>query len=52
VMEAGRIVERGPHAALLAQGGRYARMWQLQHSTQHTGQDAGQETGRDGHQVA
>ncbi|WP_374675635.1 ABC transporter ATP-binding protein/permease [Ideonella sp.] len=52
VMEAGRIVERGPHAALLAQGGRYARMWQLQHSAQHTGQEAGQETGRDGHQVA
>lgn len=52
VMEAGRIVERGPHAALLAQGGRYARMWQLQHSAQHSGQEAGQETGRDGHQVA
>ena len=30
VLEAGRVVERGPHAALLAQGGVYARMWRLQ----------------------
>ena len=32
VMDAGRIVERGNHAALLAAGGRYARMWALQQS--------------------
>jgi ATP-binding cassette subfamily B protein len=44
VMEAGRIVERGAHAALLAEGGRYARMWKLQHSAK--------ETASDGHQVA
>ena len=32
VMEAGRIIERGNHAALLAQQGRYASMWALQQS--------------------
>ena len=32
VMEAGRIVERGTHAQLLSQQGRYAQMWALQQS--------------------
>ena len=32
VMDAGRIVERGRHAALLAAKGRYAEMWALQQS--------------------
>ncbi|MEO8487920.1 MAG: ABC transporter ATP-binding protein/permease, partial [Betaproteobacteria bacterium] len=30
VLEAGRIVERGRHASLLAAGGPYSRMWRLQ----------------------
>jgi ATP-binding cassette subfamily B protein len=30
VMDAGRIVERGSHAALLAANGRYADMWAMQ----------------------
>lgn len=37
VMDAGRIVERGTHAQLLARGGRYARMWQMQ---QQSGESA------------
>ena len=32
VLEQGRVVERGTHAQLLARGGRYAEMWQLQNS--------------------
>jgi ATP-binding cassette subfamily B protein len=32
VLDAGRVVERGPHADLLALDGRYARMWRLQQS--------------------
>ena len=32
VMDSGRIIERGTHAQLLAQGGRYASMWSLQQS--------------------
>jgi ATP-binding cassette subfamily B protein len=29
-MDAGRIVERGTHAQLLAEQGHYAQMWRLQ----------------------
>jgi len=34
VLEAGRIVERGTHAQLLAAQGRYASMWALQQKSQ------------------
>ena len=34
VMEAGRILERGTHAALLSANGRYAQMWALQQSSE------------------
>ena len=34
VMEAGRILERGTHGALLALNGRYAQMWALQQSVE------------------
>jgi ATP-binding cassette subfamily B protein len=34
VMEGGRIVERGAHGVLLARQGRYARMWELQQSSE------------------
>jgi ATP-binding cassette, subfamily B, heavy metal transporter len=32
VLEQGRVIERGSHPVLLAKGGRYAQMWQLQQS--------------------
>jgi ABC-type multidrug transport system fused ATPase/permease subunit len=33
VLDEGRVVERGRHADLLAQGGLYRRMWELQNQT-------------------
>jgi ATP-binding cassette, subfamily B, heavy metal transporter len=36
VLQAGRLVESGTHAQLLAMEGVYARMWQLQQSGQET----------------
>ena len=37
VLDSGRIVERGTHAVLLAQGGRYASMWALQQAGETAG---------------
>jgi ATP-binding cassette, subfamily B, heavy metal transporter len=34
VMDAGRIIERGNHATLLAMGGRYSEMWQMQQTSE------------------
>jgi ATP-binding cassette subfamily B protein len=34
VLDQGRVVERGSHAALLAANGHYARMWRLQQQEQ------------------
>ena len=39
VLEHGRVVEQGTHAALLAQGGRYAAMWTRQLSEPEKGTD-------------
>ena len=40
VLDHGRIVERGTHGALLAAGGVYARMWQLQQTEIVEGKDS------------
>jgi len=40
VLQGGRVVERGPHAELLALGGRYAEMWRLQQSGEAAAQAA------------
>ena len=36
VMDRGLIIERGNHVALLQKGGAYARLWQLQQSSEHS----------------
>lgn len=43
VLDQGRIVERGTHAALLAAGGRYAGMWRTQQLGLGHGTAAGQD---------
>jgi ATP-binding cassette, subfamily C, bacterial CydCD len=47
VMEQGRIVERGTHHALLAEGGRYSKLWweELRVDMLHDRQIGGDETG-------
>jgi ATP-binding cassette, subfamily B, heavy metal transporter len=37
VLDQGRIIERGRHAALIAMGGAYARMWALQQTAPEEG---------------
>ena len=39
VLDAGQIAERGAHAALLAQGGRYAQMWRRQQEAALRGEE-------------
>jgi ATP-binding cassette, subfamily B, heavy metal transporter len=45
VMAQGRIVERGTHAELLAQEGRYAEMWRLQQAGSDLSADSGGHAG-------
>ncbi|MDT7837242.1 ABCB family ABC transporter ATP-binding protein/permease [Aquabacterium sp. OR-4] len=40
VLDGGRVVESGPHADLLARGGRYAEMWRLQQAGDEPAPDA------------
>jgi len=40
VLDKGRIVERGTHASLVAQGGLYAEMWARQQAEQREAEQA------------
>jgi ATP-binding cassette subfamily B protein len=40
VLDAGRVVERGSHAGLIALDGQYAQMWRLQQQAQRAAEEA------------
>ncbi|MFW9842810.1 MAG: ABC transporter ATP-binding protein, partial [Candidatus Thorarchaeota archaeon] len=40
VIDRGRIIQRGTHQTLLAEGGLYARLYQMQFQNDHVGHDA------------
>ena len=41
VMDHGRVIEEGPHAELLARGGAYAALYQMQFREESTPQSLG-----------
>jgi ATP-binding cassette subfamily B protein len=47
VVDGGRVVQRGRHAELLAQGGLYAELYRTQFATQEQAQDAADAVARD-----
>ncbi|WP_417255724.1 ABCB family ABC transporter ATP-binding protein/permease [Celeribacter halophilus] len=46
VLDAGRVLERGTHEALLKSGGHYASMWAAQAEDQDTAQDTAHDAGQ------